>query len=54
MIQELRRRDLSRKNVTKEDGMKTGPVWMALVLIGLAATFFITLVAVVLDWIKLS
>jgi hypothetical protein len=33
--------------------MRTGPVWMAVVLIGLAATFFITLVAVVLDWIKL-
>ena len=34
--------------------MKTGPVWMALVLIGLAATFFMTLVATVLDWISLS
>ena len=34
--------------------MKTGPVWLALVLIGLAGTFFISLVAVVLDWINLS
>ncbi len=38
----------------KEYEMKTGPVWMAAVLIGLAATFFITLIAVVLDWINLS
>lgn len=33
---------------------RSGPVWMAVVLIGLAATFFITLVAVVLDWINLA
>jgi hypothetical protein len=29
--------------------MRHGPVWMAVVLMGLAATFFMTFVAVVLD-----
>jgi hypothetical protein len=30
-----------------------GPVWLAVALMGVAATFFIALVAVVLDWISL-